>query len=79
MSYLPSDDYDYETPPEVIYNYKVTIHIIFTEPFVVELDSMDLYYLINDFREGKIIHIKNLSINPHHIRFIEVNKVDGVN
>lgn len=77
MEYLPVDDYDYDTPPDVIYHYEVIIHVIFMDPLSFDLDSMDLYNLMKDFKDGKILPIGKMIINSRHIKLIEIHRKEN--
>lgn len=76
MGYMPIDDFDFDTLPIEKSNWEITIHVMFMEPLVFTLDSIELFLMIKDIRENKLLPIDNTLINPKHIKLIEFHKME---
>lgn len=76
MSYISIDNFDFDDIPDEDNTYQVTIHIIFTEPIIIELDTGDLFEFIKDFKKGNLIFINDLVIPSSKIKFLEIHKIE---
>ena len=76
MSYISTDNFDFDDVPDGDNIYEVIIHIILTDPYTVKLDTGDLFEFIKDLKKGNLIFINDLVIPSSKIKFLEIHKIE---